>query len=85
MVITRVAIPTCLFAAEDVTPSLERAVKEVHVDDVIIPSPDGRVTLYGNLDVPHGATGVVLFAHGSGSGRKSPRNRQARRASFLYC
>ena len=35
----------------------------------------GRVTLEGNLVVPDGATGVVLFAHGSGSGRRSPRNR----------
>jgi putative phosphoribosyl transferase len=33
------------------------------------------VTLEGNLALPSGATGVVLFAHGSGSGRQSPRNR----------
>jgi putative phosphoribosyl transferase len=32
------------------------------------------VTLEGNLDIPTGAGGVVLFAHGSGSGRHSPRN-----------
>ena len=31
--------------------------------------------LEGNLGVPDGARGVVLFAHGSGSGRHSPRNR----------
>ena len=35
----------------------------------------GNVTLEGNLGMPGGATGVVLFAHGSGSGRHSPRNR----------
>jgi putative phosphoribosyl transferase len=35
----------------------------------------GRLTLEGNLGVPEGASGVVLFAHGSGSGRHSPRNR----------
>jgi len=35
----------------------------------------GPVTLEGNLIVPEGARGVVLFAHGSGSGRHSPRNR----------
>jgi putative phosphoribosyl transferase len=35
----------------------------------------GPVTLEGNLDIPEGARGVVLFAHGSGSGRHSPRNR----------
>ncbi len=35
----------------------------------------GPVILEGNLGVPEGARGVVLFAHGSGSGRHSPRNR----------
>jgi len=35
----------------------------------------GSVTLEGNLAVPVGAQGVVLFAHGSGSSRFSPRNR----------
>jgi putative phosphoribosyl transferase len=35
----------------------------------------GEVTLEGNLTVPRGASGVVLFAHGSGSSRFSPRNR----------
>jgi putative phosphoribosyl transferase len=37
--------------------------------------PAGAVTLDGNLGVPAGAHGVVLFAHGSGSSRHSPRNR----------
>jgi putative phosphoribosyl transferase len=35
----------------------------------------GAVTLEGNLDIPDDARGIVLFAHGSGSGRFSPRNR----------
>jgi putative phosphoribosyl transferase len=35
----------------------------------------GPAVLEGNLSVPEGARGVVLFAHGSGSGRHSPRNR----------
>ena len=35
----------------------------------------GPVELEGNLSVPENARGVVLFAHGSGSGRHSPRNR----------
>lgn len=35
----------------------------------------GSVILEGNLDIPESARGVVLFAHGSGSGRHSPRNR----------
>src|SRR4051812_38739437 len=35
----------------------------------------GPITLEGDLAVPAGARGIVLFAHGSGSGRHSPRNR----------
>jgi len=35
----------------------------------------GPVTLEGNLHLPAGAHGIVLFAHGSGSSRHSPRNR----------
>jgi len=35
----------------------------------------GQALLEGTLTLPAGATGVVLFAHGSGSSRFSPRNR----------
>lgn len=34
----------------------------------------GGVVLNGDLSIPAGAKGVVLFAHGSGSSRHSPRN-----------
>ena len=34
----------------------------------------GAVTLSGDLSLPEKAQGVVLFAHGSGSSRHSPRN-----------
>jgi dienelactone hydrolase len=37
--------------------------------------PVGDAVLDGDLVVPEGAAGIVLFAHGSGSGRQSPRNR----------
>src|SRR6266498_1633555 len=37
--------------------------------------PAGTARLAGDLAVPEGARGVVLFAHGSGRGRHSPRNR----------
>ena len=36
--------------------------------------------LQGHLDVPAGAEGIVLFAHGSGSSRHSPRNQAMARA-----
>ena len=35
----------------------------------------GTIALEGDLVVPAGAPGVVVFAHGSGSSRHSPRNR----------
>lgn len=37
--------------------------------------PAGAATVAGNLTVPESPRGVVLFAHGSGSGRYSTRNR----------
>ncbi|MEW2623109.1 phosphoribosyltransferase family protein [Streptomyces sp. NPDC048106] len=37
--------------------------------------PAGAVRLAGSLTLPEDATGVVVFAHGSGSSRHSPRNR----------
>jgi len=36
--------------------------------------PAAQATLTGNLVVPAEADGIVLFAHGSGSSRHSPRN-----------
>ena len=36
---------------------------------------DGDATVHGDLTVPPGASGLVVFAHGSGSSRHSPRNR----------
>ena len=40
--------------------------------DLII--TDGKIELVGLLSVPDGCLGLVLFAHGSGSSRYSPRN-----------
>lgn len=37
--------------------------------------PTAGVVLEADIVVPDGASGVVLFAHGSGSSRHSPRNR----------
>jgi putative phosphoribosyl transferase len=42
--------------------------------------PWGQRRLSGILRVPPGAKGVVAFAHGSGSGRFSPRNQFVARA-----
>src|SRR6266567_5111707 len=47
-------------------------MNEVHI-------PAGRATLAGNLNIPVNATALVLFAHGSGSIRHSPRNQSVAR------
>src|SRR5919106_6434906 len=39
----------------------------------------GGGTIHGDLVVPEDARGIVLFAHGSGSSRHSPRNRSVAR------
>jgi len=47
---------------------LEHSLSElVHI-------PDGPAVIEGMLEVPASAHGIVLFAHGSGSSRLSPRN-----------
>lgn len=39
----------------------------------------GEVILNGDLAIPEGSRAIVIFAHGSGSSRHSPRNRQVAR------
>jgi dienelactone hydrolase len=41
--------------------------------------PSGDAVLDGDLMVPSGASGIAVFAHGSGSSRHSPRNRNVAR------
>ena len=49
--------------------------------DVVIPMKQEAASIRGALTIPPGAKGIVVFAHGSGSGRFSPRNQMV--ASFL--
>jgi putative phosphoribosyl transferase len=62
----------CLAPAGNGAPIADRdptwADEEVAVDA-------GPIRLGGHLTVPEGAAGIVVFAHGSGSSRHSPRNR----------
>jgi putative phosphoribosyl transferase len=74
---------------EEVIACLERAATRSPTVPVSVPDPDpdppgrdegvvigaGGVRLSGQLTVPDGAPGIVVFAHGSGSSRHSPRNR----------
>jgi putative phosphoribosyl transferase len=57
---------------------MDRAQSRPGVErEVIVPT--AGVELQGSLAVPGAAPGVVLFAHGSGSGRHSPRNQYVAR------
>jgi len=49
--------------------------QEQSMSNLEVRIPAGRQTLDGTLSIPANAQGVVLFAHGSGSSRHSPRNR----------
>jgi putative phosphoribosyl transferase len=60
----------------------QRAVAVPPDCDVDVEIPAGHVVLSGHLHVPEPAPAVVVFAHGSGSSRHSPRNRYV--ASVLY-
>jgi putative phosphoribosyl transferase len=54
---------------------------EIESKSMTLRIPVGEVTLVGDLEIPEKARGLVLFAHGSGSGRRSPRNQAV--AEFL--
>jgi putative phosphoribosyl transferase len=60
---------------EAATRRLAPRVIDLAARDEDVEVPLGRVALAGRLTVPSAATGLVLFAHGSGSSRHSPRNR----------
>jgi putative phosphoribosyl transferase len=54
------------------------AGKVIEMDEIEIAS--GRSSLPGEFTVPSDAAGIAVFAHGSGSGRLSPRNVAVARA-----
>jgi pimeloyl-ACP methyl ester carboxylesterase len=56
------------------TPAARRVVTAGEVQISV-----GSLLLNGELKVPENATGIVLFAHGSGSSRHSPRNQYVAR------
>jgi putative phosphoribosyl transferase len=56
--------------AKDETRVVEDKLVRIRTDDV---------ELEGNLDIPRGAQGLVVFVHGSGSSRHSSRNRYVAR------
>ncbi len=62
---------------EEVLGILEEAAQAAQRDDPATGDliPADSVMLEGDLQIPHGARGIVVFAHGSGSSRHSPRNK----------
>lgn len=57
---------------------MSQTAREIN-DSQEVRIPSGDVTLVGELNISRNASGVVVFAHGSGSGRHSPRNRHVAR------
>ncbi|HEY8460328.1 MAG TPA: dienelactone hydrolase family protein [Blastocatellia bacterium] len=47
--------------------------------EIQVKIPAGDAILDGDLAIPEGASGIAVFAHGSGSSRHSPRNRSVAR------
>lgn len=69
---------------EEVVRLLDEAARRLHGEptgaagstaDADLDIPLADVTVRGHLHLPPSPTGIVLFAHGSGSSRHSPRNR----------
>jgi putative phosphoribosyl transferase len=56
-------------------PSSARAAGDAPDCDEDVEIPLGGIALNAHLHLPEPVTGMVLFAHGSGSSRRSPRNR----------
>jgi putative phosphoribosyl transferase len=93
--------PRSMFFAVGETYDDFHQVSDAEVAEALAGTPDASVRavvvdtdgvrLAGDLTEPNGATGVVVFVHGSGSSRRSPRNRavaarlnQAGLATFLF-
>src|SRR5262249_31376255 len=49
------------------------------IEEQLVRVTVGPTTLEGNISLPKKAHAIVLFAHGSGSSRNSPRNRHVAR------
>ena len=74
-----------------VAPVSREDEREVGPESMTLQISAGSVTLTGDLEIPEDPCGLVLFAHGSGSSRSSPRNqavaeilREAGMATLLF-
>jgi predicted phosphoribosyltransferase/dienelactone hydrolase len=55
----------------------EEMMHTIHTREVVIPT--GDLQIQGTLELPGRPRGIIIFAHGSGSSRHSPRNRMVAR------
>ena len=58
----------------NVAPTAREDEMDTGAESVTLQIPAGEIMLAGDLEIPENARGLVLFAHGSGSSRRSPRN-----------
>jgi dienelactone hydrolase len=68
--IERFIQPKCSVYEENMSSNINEKLVHVKV---------GKIILEGNLAIPKASKGIVLFAHGSGSSRHSPRNQYVAR------
>lgn len=71
-------VVSCLERAAERAPAMAAASRsgdDSPLRDEEVDVRAGPVRLGGHLTLPQAATGIVVFAHGSGSSRHSPRNR----------
>jgi putative phosphoribosyl transferase len=71
------AVALLLAEARRELPTEERAQRPLFVEA-------GTASLPGDLAIPERAGGLVIFAHGSGSSRRSPRNRSVAEALWRW-
>ncbi len=72
-------ILACLRRAATAVPAMAGSLADPPAYSGEVQPAAGEVRLAGYLTVPPGAPGIVIFAHGSGSSRHSPRNRHVAR------
>lgn len=72
------------YAIEEVLINLVSDIRRIYArehhnenEEQLVHVSAGQAILEGNLCIPKGSKGIVLFAHGSGSSRHSPRNKYA--------
>lgn len=68
-------VVSLLHRAEHAVPAPAESPADPPMRDDEVEVPVGNLRLAGHLAVPEHARGIVVFAHGSGSSRHSPRNR----------